>query len=295
MPADPCRGVCPFTRGLVLSVAVLAAALEAHGGQRTSQASAPEILFAPLTADPKEPHYFVSLLRTRAHSVDRTVTLGSVGLGQDFALWSRSGTSQNWAVSLQAGVMAQFDLDRSSSYALLNTDFVVGLPVAWRRGRQSARLRIYHQSSHLGDEYLLQNPSATPVDVSFEELEGIVARDAADGRGRAYAGSGLLLRRHPDMDRAKLLAGFEWKARPRKHSAGGTSFESNLVAGAEVKLLAELGWKANVRMILGVGLARGRGTRGIRILAEYYHGSYPYGQFFREDVDHLGLGIHIGP
>jgi hypothetical protein len=52
-------------------------------------------------------------------------------------------------------VFAQFDLD-STSDDLLNADYVVGLPLTFRRAGFSARGRFYHQSSHLGDELLLR-------------------------------------------------------------------------------------------------------------------------------------------
>lgn len=253
-----------------------------------------EVFFAPLIADPKEPHFFATVLRTRVQAIDDSVTLGSVGFGEEFGLWGRRDARKGWQIGLQAGVMAQFDLDAANSYPLINADYVVGIPVAWRRERASARLRFYHQSSHLGDEYLLQNPGATRIDVSFEELEGIVAYAIAGGHGRAYFGGGLLLHRHPAMERGKLLAGVEWRGRSRSRSLVQHRFMSTLVAGAELKLLAADDWNLNLRAVLGVELLRPRGTGGVRVLAEYYHGSFPYGQFFHEKVDQLGLGIHLG-
>jgi hypothetical protein len=166
--------------------------------------------------------------------------------------------------------------------------------VTWRRERLSARVRVYHQSSHLGDEYLLQNPGVRRVDVSFEELEGIAAIDIARGRGRAYVGAGLLLRRHPAMERGKLLGGIEWRGRSHDWSIVSNRFETRLVAGVEVKLLQELDWRPGVRTVFGVELSHERGSRAVGILAEYSHGSFPYGQFLHETVDQVGLGIHLG-
>jgi hypothetical protein len=185
-------------------------------------------------------------------------------------------------------------MDPATSYALINADYVVGFPVTWRRERVSARLRLYHQSSHVGDEYLLQNPNAERINVSFEELEGIVAHDLNNGHGRVYAGGGLLLQRHPAMNRHRALVGVEWRGRSRRSAfAQRHRFKTTPVAGVEVKALGELGWKPNVRTVIGAELARERGTRGVRILAEYYHGYFPYGQFFEEKVDHFGVGVHL--
>ena len=87
-------------------------------------------------------------------------------------------------------IFAQFDLG-TPSYDLLNSDFVVGFPITMRRGGFSSRLRIYHQSSHLGDEFLLAN-RIQRVNLSYEgfdlklsyELFGDALRDASDVRLR---------------------------------------------------------------------------------------------------------------
>lgn len=291
------RGGGPRIAGaLVMALGVLASA-----GARCDEipgaaleAETRGTLFSPLMADPKEPHFFASVLGTHLDSTNDSVTLGSVGFGDEFGFLGRQGARSGWQVGLQAGVMAQFVLERGSTYPLINADYVVGLPVTWRRDRVSARLRVYHQSSHLGDEYLLQNPDVRRIDVSFEELEGIAALDIGGGRGRAYVGAGALLHRNPDMERGKLLAGLEWRGWGHPGSGGARGLGRRLVAGVEVKLLQELDWEADVRAVLGVKLTPELRGRSVSLLAEYYHGSIPYGQFFHEKEDHIGLGLHLG-
>ena len=253
-----------------------------------------QTVFPPLIADPKEPHFFASVLGTDVHATGESLTIGSVGFGDQFGFVGRRAARGGWQIGLQAGVMAQFVLERGSSHPLINADYVVGVPVTWRRDRVSARLRIYHQSSHLGDEYLLQNPDVQRINVSFEELEGIVALDLGNGRARAYVGAGELLHRSHDMERGKLLAGFEWRGWGRRGSGAARGFGRRLVAGVEVKLLEELDWEADVRAVVGVELTHSLGGRSVSILAEYYNGSIPYGQFFREKEDHIGVGLHLG-
>ena len=55
---------------------------------------------------------------------------------------------------LVGNVYAQFDLNRPS-YDLINADYLIGLPLTFRFDRFSGRARLYHQSSHLGDEFVL--------------------------------------------------------------------------------------------------------------------------------------------
>ena len=61
-------------------------------------------LFAPLIADPKQPHFFATLLWIKSPVV--TGTLSSIGLGEDLAF--ASGRHGRWEISVAAGVFSQF-------------------------------------------------------------------------------------------------------------------------------------------------------------------------------------------
>lgn len=64
------------------------------------------------------------------------------------------------------GVFSIFDLNADSS-DLINSDFFVGLPISARYGPLSAQVRVFHQSSHLGDEFLLRGP-VDRINLSYE-------------------------------------------------------------------------------------------------------------------------------
>ncbi len=91
-------------------------------------------------------------------------------------------------MSLLGGVFSQYNLDTPSD-DLINADYLVGPMLTLRRGRVSARLRLYHQSSHLGDEFILNKPGVDRINLSFEPFDGLVA---LTGRWwRLYVGGGL--------------------------------------------------------------------------------------------------------
>ncbi|MEK7826807.1 MAG: DUF1207 domain-containing protein [Thermodesulfobacteriota bacterium] len=75
---------------------------------------------------------------------------------------------------MSGAVLAQFNLD-SSSNDLINADYVIGFPLSYRNGPWSERARLFHQSSHLGDEFLLlpQRPElkVTRMNLNFETIE----------------------------------------------------------------------------------------------------------------------------
>jgi hypothetical protein len=200
-------------------------------------------------------------------------------------------------LSLAAGVFAQFDLG-VASYDLLNADYVVALPLTMRKGPLSTRVRIYHQSSHLGDEYLLREPPPrrNRENLSFEAAEWIVSVDAA--ALRVYAGGELLFNRSPeDLERYVAHGGVELRPQVRIIPLGALG-GFRLVAAADLKSSQEHDWKPSVSARTGLEYDRTGSTeppgRRWGFFFQYYTGPSPYGQFFREDVRHLGVGIHFG-
>ncbi|THJ08910.1 MAG: DUF1207 domain-containing protein [Nitrospira sp. CG24C] len=183
-------------------------------------------VFRPLFADPKQPQTFATLQAVRNRDSKISATVGSVGFGENFGFYSRRQGCNGWQVGLLAGVFSQFDMNAPST-DLINTDYVVGFPVSWRSGLFSTRVRLYHQSTHLGDEFVLHNPGVGRVNYSYEEGEAILSLDVPGGWGRLYAGGGYLLHREPaNLDRLKVQAGVElrgptWSSGPIERFVSG--------------------------------------------------------------------------
>ena len=258
-------------------------------------------VFCPLIADPKASRSFASLLRHESgdNFADAELDIASVGIGDVFGLgrWNGSNPGDGIQFSLSAGVFAQFDLG-TESYDMLNADYVVGLPVTFRRGWFSTRLRVYHQSSHLGDEYLLREPPDRQdrENLGFEALEWLLSADA--GPLRLYGGGEMLFRREPeDLERFVAHGGAEFRPLPRiipLGSLGGFRF----VAATDIKSSEEQDWEPAIAARAGLEYDRLGGAdipaRRWGIFAEFYTGPSPYGQFFREKVRLIGFGLHFG-
>ena len=151
-------------------------------------------IFRPLLADMKQPRFYVSVRRVRFRGAglpgggqDPGISAALVAMGKDVGIWRRSKRHRcdGLQVSLLAGVFSQFNLDTSSD-DLINSDYLIGPEVTLRRGFASARLRVYHQSSHLGDEFILNNPGVDRVNLSFEVIDGLVSFEG--GWWRLYVG-----------------------------------------------------------------------------------------------------------
>lgn len=244
-------------------------------------------IFRPLLADPKQPQFFASYQAARALNLQQSVNVGSVGFGENFGAWARRAGCDGWQVGLLGGVFAQFNLDAPST-DLINADYVIGVPVSWRNGPLSARVRIYHQSSHVGDEFLLGNPGFRRINLSFEELEGIFSVDV--WRVRLYGGGGYLIHREPDLDRVRGQWGAEIRLPPLPLPEAGSPVP---VVGADFKSFEELNWEINTNVVAGLEWTGSKTTRRLRLLVNYYHGFNPYGQFFNQKIETIGVGLYF--
>ncbi|MGQ0647083.1 MAG: DUF1207 domain-containing protein [Gemmatimonadaceae bacterium] len=247
-------------------------------------------VFCPLIADPKGMHSFLSYQRTvgEADSLD---TIGSIGISDQFGIarWGGSTSGNGVQLSLAGAVFAQFDLG-TSSYDLLNADYLVGLPLTIRRDAFSMRLRAYHQSSHLGDEFLLRSKDPERVNLSFEAAELLISVDA--GALRVYGGGEYLFNRSPhELEHYVAHGGAE--LRPPASLSLGTAGRLRVVAAGDLKASQEADWKPSVSVRAGLEFEGEPPARRWSLLFESYNGPSPYGQFFREQIRYVGIGAHF--
>jgi hypothetical protein len=252
-------------------------------------------VFAPLIADPKEPEFLLSYLWIRSDL--RNTSVGAIGLGQAFGLmrWPSARPGDGLQVSLTGAVFAQFDLGTSSN-DLLNADYLVGVPVTYHRGAFAARARLYHQSSHLGDEYLLDTqPQPVRVNLSFEAIELLLTGEA--GPLRVYGGGEYIVRRAPaDLKRGLLHGGAEFRQRGQLFRIGALGW-ARLVAALDVRCWQQQRWRPGWSGRGGlefapVGDDQGLGQR-LSLLLHVYDGPSPYGQFYLTEVRSIGFGAHF--
>ena len=266
--------------GLALVLASLAPEL-ARGQQAVRPEPLPQgHLFEPIIADPKQPHFFAAWLWVTSPRL--TGQVSSIGLGEDVGLIRGGG--RRWQVSVAAGVWSQFNMGTASN-DLINTDFLIGLPFTWRRGTMSARVQLYHQSSHLGDEFLL-NMQPTRVNLSFEAVEVLFSREI--GSIRAYAGGEQIFRREPSTLRPALFhGGIEYRP--------GARGARRPFAALDVKSTQERKWRVGWSARLGVEFQPAEQTvpRRLSVELQGYAGPAPYGQFYVENVRSVGVGLHF--
>ncbi len=240
-------------------------------------------LFKPLLADPKEPRFYFSYLVLKFHSDKSQSAVG--GYGEIFGLY-RSGDGPegfSWQANFGGGVHAQFDLD-SPTFDLVNTDYTLGFPFSFRKGADSCRITVYHQSSHLGDEFLLHN-NIERVEFSYEALQAIASHEWR--KWRIYYGGEYIIHQGPtDLKPFAAEVGVEYY--DTNHHDGSGRF----VAGWDLKSDETHDWGLNSSLKAGLQFDSTESNgRYIRLLAEGYNGFVPYGQFYNNRVSFIGIEL----
>ena len=252
-------------------------------------------VFCPLVADPKAMRSFLSYLH-EDESADSIESVGSVGISDSFGLarWGGNAKSDGVQLSIDGAIFAQFDLG-SSSYDLINADYLIGLPLTIRKGGFSTRLRIYHQSSHLGDELILRRNVMERENISFEAAEFVLSIDAS--ALRLYGGGEYLFHRQPrDLEHYVAHGGIELRPAAELLRFGRIGF-LRFLAAVDLKASQEQDWDPSVSLRAGFEIDRPFAgdlpARTWSILFESYRGPSPYGQFFRQKIQFIGVGAHF--
>src|SRR2546427_440480 len=119
-------------------------------------------------------------------------------------------------------------------------------------GSLTTRLRLFHQSSHLGDEYMAHT-NARRIDLTFQAVELLVARETT--RWRLYGGGDYIFAHSPtDLKPGVLHGGLEFR-QPASLLRLGRGAAGRFVAGLGVEWIQERGWQGGG----GGGARRGGG------------------------------------
>lgn len=244
-------------------------------------------LFQPLLADPRWPNFSASFQRYLDD--DQLRNVGAASFGESFSIFRFRGPWDSiMEFGLQAGVFSIFDLNTESS-DLINADYFFGIPIILKKSNFSNMLRIFHQSSHLGDEFLLRGNTNNRINLTYESVDNILSYNLPAGF-RIYAGGGYLFHQQPsDLDPWSTQAGLEFRS-PK------TFFGNTLrpVACVDIQNRQESDWNTDISARTGVQFENPDFlSRKLLLLIEYYNGRSPNGQFYERSIEFIGMGLHL--
>ena len=257
------------------------------------------VLFPPIIADPYNPN--LSMSYREGHEIVAN-KLVAVSIGDTFPIFRFIRTTFSCQIDIQAGVWALFDLDtkhcKEFQWAeLMNSDYLAGIPISFSYQDWSYRLRIYHVSTHLGDEFIGSYPGVVRRNVSYEGLDLIASFNPDQGQVRVYFGPGVIL--HSDQSYSMKRIYFQGGVEARFYPHFGFRSNRHGLYGTPFLAVDIQSWQANhfrfsPTIHLGYEWSKLKSAgRKVRLFGGYHNGNGD-GQFFKDKTHYFSLGLSFG-
>lgn len=249
-------------------------------------------LFEPILLDPLEAQTYGSVLPgywTEGKKYPGSIVPFAFGFAKPFyRRTTDAGRAGEWVLDLASFTQFEAYHDDKVNKArrrIINTDYKISIIYNLRRGANTYRFRVYHLSSHLGDDYIFRNQitAPTPNSVNYELVDITYSRTV--GNWRLYGGAGVVLRKTDERKPLSAQLGLFYK-KPSTKAA-------RLVGGADVKFWQQTDFRPGIHG--GVGIELGRSQNNLTFLVEGYSGFRPYSQFEDQQTSWIGIGLYLNP
>jgi len=244
-------------------------------------------LFQPLIADPKWPRFTVAY---QYYFKDRGLKHAfAPNFGAGFPLYRivNIGYNYEWEIGIQAGLFGLMDIGTKTS-ALINADYFIGVPITYRAGLWSSLIRFYHISSHLGDEFMLtkEGKKIKRINLSYEGIDTLISYNW--NNLRVYGGGGYIVHKEPSYVKPlKLQFGTEYYS-PNTFMNG----KLRPIMGIDIKTEEQGKWYPGVSCKAGVQLESATLiSNKVQLMLEFYSGKSFHGQFYRDKIRYIGIGL----
>ncbi len=239
-------------------------------------------VFTPLLADPREIQLSASYYRREGEN-DADVALGhSWGLVR----W-RTGILSDWLWQLDVEGMAYSRFQVGGGINEFETvDFFANLPVEIRKGPFSFKAELFHESSHLGDDYI-RDTGDLGFRYSAEGARGLASVDLRRFL-RVYAGPSWLIHSVPAPQRWTLQSGFELTSDDLHWSSRAPM---RLFVAEDLQSRENVQWNPDSGTVAGLKIGFRETPRSVRVQFGYFTGHSPYGQFYAQKEHYADFGL----
>lgn len=272
MSRPRCPAVAPSILALVCG-AILTASAVAQGRDGTGVTDPNGHPFRMPTVSPLESIYRIGAIHVSRGDRSEWVALGD--FGDRWSFWLRNRPEEDFELS------GSFHLKAASRFELESLDnlfveitFRVGGYLRARYGNVALRIEGYHESSHLGDEFLVENPREL-ISTSREGFDFLFQVSPASGL-ILFGGPGWIVRSALPFETMSFRAGSEWELSSDRWVRP--------YLGVDAYMWSELDWQPQVSAEAGVAIGR-----NARLGAHLGIGPSRAGQFFREEETLVGL------
>jgi len=193
-------------------------------------------------------------------------------------------------LSFAGAVFTQFTIRKIEGNTYLgemeNADYKISLLLNYRIRKLSLRLRAFHTSSHLADDYILRNniTEPNPGTLNYEQLD--ITGSYQLNRFRLYGGFGYVLTPNAVREPFSIQTGFLY--RKSLNSKGNFRF----IAGTDIKIFQQNDYTPNLKTGLGFEFGKAESTHA-GFMIEYYNGHLPYSVLEYNKVNWFGFSIFL--
>jgi len=235
------------------------------------------LLYYSYLAGEKESRFALQNLYANGHGAYWEVSLGGrVGLFR----WGTPGATdaEGWQLDMEGAAFPRLDL--LNAMDIQAVDYRFGLPLTWRQGRWSTKFGYYHISSHLGDEYMLKNPTVQRLNYFRESIVAGLSYDLTPA-WRVYGEVGYAVALSGGAKPLEFQFGTEYS--PRAVSAPFMAINGHL--------REEFNFGGNLNALLGWQFRGLESGHRFRIGLQYYDGVSMQYSFFDKREKLYGLGF----
>ncbi len=259
------------------------------------------VLFPPLIADPRA---VVASLGYRWQWKQGSEYEGHqatiVSYGDEFPIyrWVNLGKIKaEVQIGIEGGAWAVFRMDKlkGNHWAeLVNTDYFLGIPLSWALDKWSFRFRLYHISTHLGDEFIESHPDFPRFNPSYEAIDLFTAWQITENL-RLYVGLGRIMHDDNDFHLQPLYFEYGTELRFFNRIVNYNRLYGQFFVATNFKNQEARHWATNATYVLGYEWSKLRGAgRKCRIFGEYHAGFSADGQFYFERLSYASLRFSYG-
>jgi len=189
---------------------------------------------------------------------------------------------QGWELDMEGAAFPRLNLQESES--LTSVDFRFGLPLTYGYGNYQMKFGYYHICSHLGDQFMLQNPTFERVHYVRNALVWGHSYNWTDDI-RLYAEAGWAFECSGGAKPWELQFGAEYSPaqptytwRPRPFVAINTDLRQEVNFSGNFVLETGYQWRGEANHLFRAGL-------------QYFTGKSDQYQFFNQYEEKIGLGL----
>ena len=240
------------------------------------------LIYSSYLAGPKEARFGSQVVNSRD---DSTLWEATVGARVGLLRYGSFGSFFPEGFQIDAEGSAQTRLDIPEEVDLRSTDFRAGIVATWGDRQCQTKFGYYHISSHLGDEFLLKNPSPPLVRIPYRRDALILGRSWYwNDNLRTYAEVGWAFVREV-TDPFELQFGVEWSP------VGPTGICGAPFFAIDVHLREEVEYGGSLTVQTGWAWRGYDNAHLLRIGLHFQEGKSTQYSFFNEHEQLIGFGV----